>query len=159
MWNPFARTSSAGIKTPDKRRNTTAQSARTLHGSENNVVGSEIAQIDIIGGTAVVTLTIEELSSQQGAAMLADVLDQVVESGANHIVIDIQNVIFMDSACIGTLVEALNRLAASGGRIALVNPASSVANIFRITRLDRVFPICSDVLAAIDIVEQRNKEK
>jgi anti-anti-sigma factor len=59
----------------------------------------------------------------------------------------------MDTACLGCLVEALNRLAASGGRIALVNPNHSVSYVFRLTRLDRVFSICSDVPAALAAVE------
>lgn len=114
----------------------------------------EIGEIDMMGSIAIVTLTVEELCQEHGAVALADLLHRVVESGAQHMVLDIQNVQYMDSACIGCMVEALNRLAHSGGRIALANPHSSVANLFRITRLDRVFPICSDVLAGMNLIER-----
>ena len=61
----------------------------------------------------------------------------------------------MDSACLGCLVEALNRMAKSGGKIALANTAGSVQSLFRMTQLDRVFPICADVMAALTAVEKR----
>ena len=61
----------------------------------------------------------------------------------------------MDSACLGCLVEALNRLAARGGRIALANGNHSVQYLFRLTRLDRVFAICPDVMTALQQMQQR----
>ena len=39
-------------------------------------------------------------------------------------------------------------------RIAVVNPNHSVHYIFRLTRLDRVFSICSDVMSALDAVDR-----
>ena len=75
-----------------------------------------------------------------------------------HIVLDLQNVQFMDSACLGCLVEALNLMAASGGKIALANADHSVASLFRLTRLDRVFPICPDVMSALEAVEGKPEE-
>lgn len=122
--------------------------------SDSSLRQHEIAEIEFISMIAVVTLTVEELAQQQGAMLLADLLDTLVEKGRRHIVLDIQNVRYMDSACIGCMVEALNRVVLAGGGIALANPASSVSNLFRLTRLDRVFPICSDVLAAVNAVER-----
>lgn len=114
----------------------------------------EIASVEMIGEIAVATITVEELSLEHGVVLLADVLDDLVESGIRHLVLDIQNVRHMDSACVGCMVETLNKLARSGGRIALANPGSSVAYLFRLTRLDRVFPICGDVMAAVNTIER-----
>jgi anti-sigma B factor antagonist len=114
----------------------------------------DIAQVELIGQLAVVTLTAEEFSQEIGAARLADLIDHLASHGVLHLVLDIQNVRFMDSACMGCLVNALNRLARSGGHIALANPAASVAHLFRLTRLDRIFPICADVMAAVNLVER-----
>ncbi len=156
MWNPFARNRSDEIAdaptavVPEPH----VASGAASHHPPSQPGQHEIAQIDVIGGIAIVTLTVGELCNQRGAAMLADLLDQVVDSGVRHMILDIQNITFMDSACVGCMVEALNRLSQSGGRIALANPASEVAHIFRITRLDRVFPICGDVLAAMSVLER-----
>jgi anti-sigma B factor antagonist len=116
---------------------------------------SPIADIKLMGSTAVATLTVTELTQEEGAERLAELLLELAETGAAHFVLDVQNVQYMDTTCLGVLVEALNRLAASSGRIALVNPNHSVHYIFRLTRLDRVFRICSDVPAALDAVEKR----
>jgi anti-anti-sigma factor len=144
MWNPFRGSSNQAVKVGPGRQALHAGDARRY----------EIAEVQMMGEIAVVTFTVDALSLEHGVALLADVLDDLVESGVRHLVLDIQNVRHMDSACVGCMVEALNRLARSGGRIALANPGSSVAYLFRLTRLDRVFPICSDVMAAVNIIER-----
>lgn len=116
-----------------------------------------IADMILMGQTAVATLTVTELTQDEGAEMLAGLLDDLRQCGANHFVLDIQNVQHMDSTCLGCLVEALNAMAAHGGKIALANSHQSVEYVFRLTRLDRVFPICKDVVAAIDAVEGRQR--
>ncbi len=149
MWNPFSKHGEVAEQAaamqaqsvmqqaaPDRRRN-------------------RIAEVEQMGVTAVATLTVTELTQERGVEMLTDLLDELTESGAKHFVLDIQNVQFMDSACLGCLVEALNRMAKNGGgKIALANTANSVQYLFRMTQLDRVFPICADVMAAITAVER-----
>jgi anti-sigma B factor antagonist len=152
MWNPFSRRNDdAGIETLPRAGTSTGMlepkdSAPLVH--------NRIAQLQQIGSTAVATLTVTELTQEQGVVMLAELLDELEQTGAMHFVLDIQNVQFMDSACLGCLVEALNRMARKGGRIALANTANSVQYLFRMTQLDRVFPICADVMAAITAVER-----
>ncbi len=117
-----------------------------------------IATIDFIGPVAVATLTVTELTQDDGVVQLTELLDDLAHSGAKHFVLDVCNVQHMDSSCLGCLVEALNRMAADGGRIALVNADHAVAYLFRMTRLDRVFPVCSDVMAALDAMERASAE-
>ena len=113
-----------------------------------------IATIDFIGAVAVATLTVTELTLDDGVVQLTELLDDLAQSEARHFVLDVGNVRHMDSSCLGCLVEALNRMAADGGRIAMVNPEHGVEYLFRMTRLDRVFPICTDVMAALKAVER-----
>ncbi len=117
-----------------------------------------IASIDFIGPVAVATLTVTELTQDDGVVQLTELLDDLAQSGAKHFVLDVCNVQHMDSSCLGCLVEALNRMAADGGRIALVNADHAVAYLFRMTRLDRVFPICSDVMAALNAMERASAQ-
>lgn len=115
----------------------------------------EIATAQMIGEIAVTTFTVDLLSLQHGVAHLADMLDDLVQSGVRHLVLDLQNVHHMDSSCVGCMVETLNKLARSGGRIALANADFNVAYLFRLTRLDRVFPICNDVMTAVNAIERQ----
>jgi anti-sigma B factor antagonist len=158
MWNPFkpnspdpapAVPSAQLVLEQDAVKEQLAQGAAAA-----NAGRAKIAEVQRIGPTAVATLTVTELTQEKGVAMLADLLDELGETGATHFVLDIQNVQFMDSACLGCLVEALNRLSAGGGKIALANTANSVQYLFRMTQLDRVFPICADVMAALSAVER-----
>lgn len=149
MWNPFSKAGevaeqAAAMQAASVMQQTAAQRKR-----------NRIAEVEQMGQTAVATLTVTELTQERGVEMLSDLLDELGESGARHFVLDIQNVQFMDSACLGCLVEALNRMAKNGGgKIALANTANSVQYLFRMTQLDRVFPICADVMAAITAVER-----
>lgn len=159
MRNPFSRKQKpkpggeldhepAGLATDIPEPAAPAAGARPVR------AGADIADIQLMGSTAVATLTVTELTAEDGAEQLAYLLQDLTESGARHFVLDIQNVQYMDSACLGCLVEFLNRMAASGGRIALANTAHRVQYLFRLTRLDRVFPICKDVMAALEAVER-----
>jgi anti-sigma B factor antagonist len=158
MWNPFTRkdrVKGSGIAAPVQSTGASADVSALPSGPvEIPRIGASIAEIELIGSTAVATLTVTELTAEEGAEGLAELLLDLTESGAKHFVLDIQNVQYMDSACLGCLVEFLNRMAASGGRIALANTARSVQYLFRLTRLDRVFPICKDVMAALEAVER-----
>ncbi|MEM7229712.1 MAG: STAS domain-containing protein [Planctomycetota bacterium] len=118
-----------------------------------------IADLEMVGAVAVATMTITELTLDDGADSLASLLDDLIQSGASHFVLDIQNVQYMDTTCLGCLVEALNRMSATGGKIALANPHNAVQYVFRLTRLDRVFPICRDVTTAIDAVEGKSQRE
>ncbi|MBT8484870.1 MAG: STAS domain-containing protein [Phycisphaerae bacterium] len=119
---------------------------------------TDIAEVKSVGGVAVATLTTTELTQEAGADQLASLLLDLAETGATHFVLDVQNVQYMDTACLGCLVQALNSLAARGGRIALASLNLNVQSVFKLTRLDRVFPIRADVMSALDAVEGRERE-
>lgn len=119
---------------------------------------SDLATFDRFGVTIVATLQERTLSGNEAAALVVALTDRLTEPGqmpARHVVLDLQNVEYMDSACIGVLVELLTRLQKAGGRVALVNAAANVECLFKLTRLDRLFPICRDVMRAIEAVERQ----
>jgi len=145
MWKPFSRDG-------DDAANGHPAVTAGAH------VESSIAQIEIMGATAVATLTIDELTREDGAEQLADLLESLSETGVADYILDVQNVQFMDTACLGCLVEALNKLAARGGQIALACPNHNVDYVFRLTRLDRVFKICASVMAALELLEKTRQD-
>lgn len=114
----------------------------------------QLATFEVLGSTAVATITVGELTGSTASRLVTDLLDEFAQATVRHYVFDLQNVTYMDSACIGVLVEMLTRIQAGGGRIALVNADRSVAYLFGLTRLDRLFPICRDVMTAISAVER-----
>lgn len=124
----------------------------------------QLATYDRLGQTLVATPTVSTLSGPDAAALASGLCEQIhdahhapdseTKGTVRHIVLDLQNVQYMDSMCVGVLVELLTTLKDAGGRIALVNAAANVEYLFKLTRLDRVFPICRDVMKAIEVVER-----
>ncbi len=113
-----------------------------------------LATLEILGSTAIATVTVNELTGANASTLISDLLTEFAEARVRHFVFDLQNVTYMDSACIGVMVEMLTRIQTAGGRIALVNAGQSVSYLFKLTRLDRLFPICRDVMQAIAAVER-----
>lgn len=112
------------------------------------------ATFDRLGQTLVATLTSGTLAAPDAIELSAQLAAQTETTEARHLVLDLQNVQYMDSMCVGVLVELMTRLQARGGRIALVNAGGNVEYLFKLTRLDRLFPICRDVMKAIEVVER-----
>lgn len=123
--------------------------------AESAPASEPLATLEVLNHTAIATITVGELTGSTAHRLIEDLLSEFAEAPVRHFVFDLQNVTYMDSACIGALVEMLTRLQGAGGRIALVNAGQSVSYLFKLTRLDRLFPICKDVMQAIAAVERR----
>lgn len=76
---------------------------------------------------------------------LKERLIESVDSGCSNILVDMSNVAFIDSSGLGVLVSGLRRVKERGGNMRLVCTKDSILKIFRITGLDKVFPIFSDM--------------
>ncbi|RMD63321.1 MAG: anti-sigma factor antagonist, partial [Planctomycetota bacterium] len=122
--------------------------------SPEDIDPSDLATIERLSGAFVVTLTTRELRGLDARVLFAELTKQAEEQPAPRFVFDLQIVDVMDSACIGAMVEMQAQLQGRGGRIALVNPSEHIAYLLRLTRLDRLFPISRDVMAAITQLEQ-----
>lgn len=146
MWNPFAR--------KDRGPEASAIGSTDADSPARPRGHAEIAEVEHIGATAVITLTVTELTGVEAAERLTELLDQLAAAGSMNFILDVQNVQHMDSACLGTLVKTFRALDSIGGRIALVNADRSVQYLFKLTKLDRVFPICADVMAALNVIER-----
>jgi anti-anti-sigma factor len=144
MWSPFSR----------KSRRPHGRTDPSLEQGWASNVNNCIATIDRIGPTAVATLMVETLSTQQGVNLLMELFDEVSQFGAQSLVLDMQNLEYMDSVCLGCLVQSLNHAVEGGGRIALVNTEGNVQHLFRVTQLHRLFPICHDVPTALTAIER-----
>jgi anti-anti-sigma factor len=117
-----------------------------------------LARFDDLGQTLVATVVVSTLSGPDSERLKVELFERMrggpEQTAARHIVFDLQNVQYMDSGCIGVLVELLTSIQKCGGRIALVNTGHNVEYLFKLTRLDRLFPVCRDVMRAIEVVER-----
>lgn len=59
-----------------------------------------------------------------------------------RVVVDLSRVTFMDSTALGTLVAAVKKVKARGGTLSVVGASDRIANLFHITKLDTLVPLC-----------------
>lgn len=79
------------------------------------------------------------------APQLKERLVESIDGGCVNILVDMESVGFIDSSGLGVLVGGLRRVKESGGVIRLVCTRDNILKIFRITGLDKVFPIFDTV--------------
>jgi anti-sigma B factor antagonist len=82
------------------------------------------------------------------APKLRDRLIELINAGHYHLVIDLQDVDFLDSTGLGVLVGALKRVRVRQGSLRLVCTQERLLKIFTITGLSKVFVIYDSVEAA-----------
>ncbi|MEA2391707.1 MAG: anti-sigma factor antagonist [Solirubrobacteraceae bacterium] len=72
---------------------------------------------------------------------LSHSIGKAIEAGQTDLLLDLNQVTFLDSTGLGVLLNALRRLARAGGRLRLVCDVPAVLRVFQTTRLDRDFAI------------------
>lgn len=82
------------------------------------------------------------------APRLKEELVAVVEAGCPNVVVDMEKVGFIDSSGLGVLVSALRRARERDGVVRIVCTRDNILKIFRITGLDKVFPIYAELADA-----------
>lgn len=97
---------------------------------------------------AVCSLTLDGEVDVYTAPRLKEELVALIQGGCSHVIIDMESVGFIDSSGLGVLVSALRRVREKDGSVRIVCTRDSVLKIFRITGLDKVFPIFSDAAEA-----------
>lgn len=72
-------------------------------------------------------------------------LIDLVDAGCTDIVVDLDALTFIDSSGLGVLVSGLRRAKEHGGTLRLICTNEAILKIFRITGLDKVFPLFATV--------------
>lgn len=68
-------------------------------------------------------------------------VNDIVETGADIVLIDLKNVNFMDSSGLSSLVSAQRIVRSAKGKLYLCSINDQVKMVFELTRMDRVFEI------------------
>jgi anti-sigma B factor antagonist len=104
-----------------------------------------VAQVD---GVPVVSVSGEV--DVATAPILRDRLQELSAGGASTVVIDLQEMTFLDSTGLGVLVGALKRCREGGGELRLVAAQPRILKLLDITGLMGVFPLHETVAAACE---------
>ena len=110
--------------------------------------GSEVTvETESRGDVMVVHLSgqITEIGSDQ----ISNRLDELFEQGVSKLVFDFTGVSFMSSTGLGQIMRAYRTACGNGGFVKIVNPQPLIADVFRVTKLDKllgIFPTVEEAL-------------
>ena len=102
-------------------------------------------------GTVLVARVTDKRIDASAAPELKAKVGARVEQGDQRLVLDLSDVEFVDSTGLGALLSVVKRMPA-GGQVVLCGCRSTLVDLMRLTRLDRVFrlyPSEAEAVAAI----------
>ena len=104
-------------------------------------------RVEGVGGCLVGRLS--GATDLSNAARLEGQVRNVVELGERHLVVDLSETTFLDSAALAALVSAHHRATVLGGSIRLAGAKGPVRKMLAVTRLDEILEHHGDVAAAV----------
>jgi anti-sigma B factor antagonist len=102
----------------------------------------QIGEISVVDFSGKITLG-------EGSSVLRKMVKDLIQEGRAKIILNLEDVDYIDSSGIGELVVAHSSLEAIKGELKLLNLTRRVRDIVQITRLFTVFDIQTDEAAAL----------
>jgi len=97
-------------------------------------------------GSAVVLDVSGRLTAGAGAEQLRGTIAQLAEEGKNKVLLNLEELAFMDSTGLGSLAASSELLRRAGGHLGVVNARGPVKNVFQITRLGLITRLVAGLL-------------
>jgi anti-sigma B factor antagonist len=98
----------------------------------------------------VVVLEIRgRLTMNDGRGALKAAVDRLVARGVTRVVLNLEGLQYLDSACLGELIQAHAALCRREGRLKLARVPQHLGALLRLAGLDGVFEICDSEAEAV----------
>jgi len=107
-----------------------------------------IVQIEDKGSAVLIQVKEERLDAHNSGELKTQMLN-LFEEGKNNLIVDLQDVRFVDSSGLGSLVSGFKNASARSGNLKLCGLQPQVKSMFELTRLHRVFEIFTGVDEAL----------
>jgi len=99
----------------------------------------------------IVTLTDEKILEENDIRAVQDSIMPVIDQSERmNLVVDFQNVRFLSSSVLGLLIRISKKIYERDGELRLCNINPKIHEIFKITRLTKVFDIYPDIESATE---------
>jgi anti-sigma B factor antagonist len=106
--------------------------------AEAKDMSAVVPQVQYLGDAVVATLR-GEIDLHNSPSVRSTLLKFLEENKPKKLVLNLAEVPYMDSSAIAVLVEALQKLRKTGGKIYLTNLQPRVKGLLEIARLDSIF--------------------
>lgn len=101
-----------------------------------------------VGSVAIVDLN-GKITLGENTGILRDELRSLLSQGSKHIILNLKDVGYVDSAGLGELVGAYTTATNQGGAVKLLHIQGKMKDLMQITKLHTVFPAFDDEQAAV----------
>ena len=81
--------------------------------------------------------------------VLSEAFDRLIADGIQRIVVDMKRVEIITSDGLGALIRARKAVTENGGRLVLSGLEGNIRNVFKMTRLDKIFSLYDTAPSAI----------
>ena len=107
--------------------------------------------VEYVENATIVTFTDEKILEEKDIKALQESIMSVVEQAERiNLILDFCNVRFLSSAVLGLLIRVSKRVYECEGQLRLCNINPKIHEIFKITRLTKIFDIYKDVESATE---------
>jgi len=107
--------------------------------------------VEYAENATIITLADEKILEDYDIRALQESLMSVIEQGGRiNLVVDFRNVRFLSSAVLGLLIRVSKKVYEQDGQLRLCNINPKIHEIFKITRLTKIFDIYKDMERAIE---------
>lgn len=89
----------------------------------------EVTIVDIAG----------RLTMNEGRGLVKGAVDRLIDRGSTQIVLNLEGLKYIDSACLGELIQSHAALCRKGGRLKLVKTPEHLHELLRLAGLEGVF--------------------
>jgi len=107
--------------------------------------------VEYAENATIVRFVDEKILEEMDIRALQETIMSVIESGSGGInmILDFGNVRFLSSAVLGLLIRISKRIYEEDGQLKLCSINSKIYEVFKITRLTKIFDIYKDVDSAV----------
>lgn len=105
--------------------------------------------LEKINGYSVLFIKEERIDAHNSGELKEYIL-HMIEQGEVKVIVQLEQVRFIDSSGLGALLSGYKNAAAKSGKLALACCKQQVLSMFELTRLNRVFEIYADLNEAFD---------
>jgi anti-anti-sigma factor len=100
----------------------------------------------------VISCPHSRLDSSTAAKFKAEVIQTLSTNKQHLLMMNLQNVRYMDSSGLGCLISCLKAARAAGGELVLCSVSTQVQELFELTAVDNIFKIATkSLLAQVDL--------
>ena len=108
--------------------------------------------VDLVEGILLVCFTTPRIVQEEDIQAIFEQLQRLVEEKpGREYVLDFRKVQFLSSSVLGRLILLQKKVASTKGRLVLCAIAKEIFEVFKITKLDKVFTITEDAKAALKV--------